>query len=337
MSDSDKNTENSDLSQTRICVERILPEHEEHVRSIRESGLHHDDQQKLMAAFYARKLWPADSKIRIGFLSDGKKIRRTTMAELQHGKEHEPVDPLQKNSYKVPVVEMVKKVVRERIIPLVNLDIDFVDNPKDANVRVDFKPDGGAWSLVGTDHAKHKSGATINLGWFDVPTTMHEFGHMLGMIHEHQNPRGDTIQWNRKNVFMWASQTQGWDKKTTIKNILNKYKLNAINGSSFDPNSIMLYFFPAWLTTNHVGTHQNLRFSGLDVEWITKMYPNGPESPTKFYRAVYDESLEESIAQSKAEAKGEYGTGNYNYLIYLIVGILIVAFILWRAKRKRYE
>ena len=80
-----------------------------------------------------------------------------------------------------------KKVVRERIQPFVGLKFVFV--PQGGNVRVSFNPHGGAYSLVGTDCLKSKEQSTMNLGWLDAGTIMHEFGHVLGMIHEHQNPR----------------------------------------------------------------------------------------------------------------------------------------------------
>lgn len=41
----------------------------------------------------------------------------------------------------------------------------------------------------------------MNFGWVDVPTVIHEMGHMLGMIHEHQNPKGQNIDWNDKKFL----------------------------------------------------------------------------------------------------------------------------------------
>ena len=138
-------------------------------------------------------------------------------------------------------------------------------------------------------------------------TTMHEFGHMLGMVHEHQNPRGKSIQWDDAKVYEWAKATQGWSDQMTDINILDKYDVNSLNGSEFDPLSIMLYFFPASLTLNHVGTHQNLRLSGEDVLWISKMYPKDHgKSPENFYENVYNQDINESIKQSDRELSGHW-------------------------------
>jgi len=35
----------------------------------------------------------------------------------------------------------------------------------------------------------------MNLGFLDGGTAAHEFGHAIGLAHEHQNPAGG-IQWN---------------------------------------------------------------------------------------------------------------------------------------------
>ena len=42
--------------------------------------------------------------------------------------------------------------------------------------------------------------ATMNLGWQDEGVVLHEFGHTLGFIHEHQNPEGG-IQWESRQRY----------------------------------------------------------------------------------------------------------------------------------------
>ena len=279
-----------DITETKICVQKLLSHHQTELNEIHSSGKDPEHIQKLQAAFFTKKIWPKGSKIIIGFLDNGDNVQRNNLSNSNS------LDPLQNEVDKLSIKEAVKKVVIERIKPLVNLDISFVDNPEQANVRVSFDPSGGAWSLVGTDHLEQKSGATMNLGWFDVPTTIHEFGHVLGMIHEHQNPSGQTIRWNENKVIEWAKETQGWSEQTTRDNIINKYDKNSINGSSFDPLSIMLYFFPASLTLNNIGTKQNFRLSEQDVLWIDKIYHNDNGiSPETFYKNTYGVLLKSSI------------------------------------------
>ncbi len=78
----------------------------------------------------------------------------------------------------------------------VNMTFSFGDDP-DAEIRITFQGKGTSWSYIGTDNlAIPKNQATMNLGWLTLATSdaeytrivLHEFGHVLGFIHEHQNP-----------------------------------------------------------------------------------------------------------------------------------------------------
>jgi len=156
-----------------------------------------------------------------------------------------------------------------------NLKLDF-NNASDAEIRITFDPNDGAWSYVGTDCRDIPlNEATMNLGFLDGGTAAHEFGHAIGLAHEHQNPAGG-IQWNEQVVIREAAKSPNfWNEETTRHNILRKYSANQINGTAFDPDSIMLYFFPASWTLNGIGTKANDVLSRIDKEFIAgaKMYP----------------------------------------------------------------
>tara|TARA_Y100000385_G_scaffold283761_4_gene340515 strand:+ start:312 stop:1319 length:1008 start_codon:yes stop_codon:yes gene_type:complete len=282
---------------TRICVERILPHHVDHHNTIK-----HDD--RLRAAFWGAKTWKQNSVITIGFLdSPTPNQPRTSMEKMKEVGRN--IDPLQLEiSDETPLKEVVKRVVRERIEPLVNLTFEFLpdENAKAADIRITFADEDASWSLIGTDalHNKEKGEATMNLGWFDVGTYIHEFCHALGMVHEHQNPRSKSgIKWDNEKLYKYMSATQGWDKSQVDTNIIDRYDLDQINGSEFDPLSVMLYFFPDNLTTNNKGTKQNFSLSGLDALWISKTYPGSEISPENFYESVYKKSLKQSIKESE--------------------------------------
>lgn len=156
-----------------------------------------------------------------------------------------------------------------------NLKFDF-NNSTQAEIRISFDPSDGAWSYIGTDSRTIPlNEPTMNLGFLDGGTTAHEFGHAIGLAHEHQNPAGG-IQWNEQVVIReMAKSPNFWDEQTTRHNILRKYSANQLNGTSFDPDSIMLYFFPAEWTLNGIGTKANEVLSSLDKQFIAgaKMYP----------------------------------------------------------------
>lgn len=258
------------LASLKMCVERLDPKDQAHMISM-------GPNRKLRAAFLKGKIWPNNSIVTVGFFDCSDSLPRTSVQELEIQPNANSIDPLQYElDNETSVITAVKTVIMERIQPLVNIKFKFVDNVETAVIRIAFNELEGAWALVGTDAMSetNPSKPTMNLGWFDVATTIHEFGHMLGMIHEHQNPQGKPIQWDDTKVYAWAKESQGWDDKTTYENIIMKYNKNQINGSDFDPYSIMLYFFPASLTTNNIGTEENLRLSNTDVQYINSTYPN---------------------------------------------------------------
>lgn len=156
-----------------------------------------------------------------------------------------------------------------------NLKFVFDDAP-DAEIRIAFDPDDGAWSYLGTDcRSIPLDEPTMNLGFLDGGTAAHEFGHAIGLAHEHQNPAGG-IRWNEAVVIReMAKSPNFWNATTTRHNILQRYAADQIHGTEFDPKSIMLYFFPAEWTTNGIGTEANEVLSDLDRAFVAgaKMYP----------------------------------------------------------------
>jgi hypothetical protein len=163
-----------------------------------------------------------------------------------------------------------------------NLTIVF-DNAANADIRISFDPNDGAWAYIGTDARDIPlNEATMNLGFLDGGTSAHEWGHAIGLAHEHQNPAGG-IEWNEAVVIReMAKSPNFWDADTTRHNILKRYTADQINGTQFDPQSIMLYFFPAEWTVNGIGTQANETLSATDKAFIAgaKMYPRTKTAPT---------------------------------------------------------
>lgn len=274
--------------------------------------------KKLAAAFMKSKIWPSNTTIKIGFMRDaGPGVRRTDVDIMEKKVDSEgnslPIDPLQRVVTDMPIKEAIIKIVTERLQPIVNVKLKFFDenneliNPNVADIRIDFDSMGGAWSLLGTEclSVKDKREATMNFGWFDVPTVLHEFCHALGMVHEHQNPKGKTILWDKQRIYQWARETQGWDQEKTDTQIIERYKMDEINGSTFDSKSIMLYFFPGNVVldpnTNQccgTGTNQNQMFSPYDVLYLNYNYPsnNSPltseQFTVKYFNDVFNQQVD---------------------------------------------
>jgi len=245
------------------------------------------------AVFIKNLLWDQNSTITIGFFNDGYGIERTQINDTKN------IDPLEYTISKLTPVQGVKRVVQDRIQPLVNLKLQFLDDPRDAIIRISFVKEKGTWSNNGTSALKvDKDDVTMNFAWLDVATILHEFGHFLGMTHEHQGPYSN-IQWNKPLLYKYYKTNYGYDQASVDEKIIKQHKIYNVTSSDFDPLSIMLYFFDKRLTTNNLGTPKNNRLSGYDVLWITSTYPvtNGI-SPEDFYFETYGISLADALAES---------------------------------------
>jgi hypothetical protein len=121
----------------------------------------------------------------------------------------------------------------------------------------------------------------MNFGWLADDTddteyrrvVVHEFGHALAAIHEHQNPRGG-LKWNVQAVYKtFSGPPNNWSKEAIDFNILQKYSIDQLNATEFDMDSIMLYSFPPELLKGGKGTPENTDLSAGDKKFIAKMYP----------------------------------------------------------------
>jgi hypothetical protein len=155
-----------------------------------------------------------------------------------------------------------------------NLKFNWVKSAKTSEVRISFLPAGGSWSYVGTDALlASRREATMNFAWLDKGVVLHEFGHMLGLKHEHQNPDGG-IQWNEKAVIASLSgPPNNWDLPTIRRNVLEQAHPHHVDGTKFDIHSVMLYPFPKEWTFNTQGTPSNDNLSETDKQHIRKLYP----------------------------------------------------------------
>lgn len=213
------------------------------------------EEDQLRSAVIRTKLWSIGQVIRVKFM----------------------------DSLSNPLRLRIEKAAREWEL-YANVRFQFVRRGK-AEIRIGLDARDGSWSYMGRDALYLDSlSSTMNFGWFSdrTPdyeirrTTLHEFGHALGLIHEHQHPL-QNIQWDLEKVYTYYAQTQGWKKEDVDQNLFRKYSSVQTQFCQYDPLSIMHYPVSKQLTLDGSEVRWNIQLSAEDKNFIARMYPfRGP-------------------------------------------------------------
>jgi hypothetical protein len=167
----------------------------------------------------------------------------------------------------------------------IGITFEEVTNISEAEIRIGFLRGDGAWSYVGRDviDIPGQYERTMNFGWDltrdprGVDTPVHEIGHTLGFPHAHQNPFAG-IEWNEQAVYdYFGGPPNNWPRQTTYHNVLRKLPESAVEGSEWDPNSIMQYGLPSGLIVKpeayQNGLQPELGLSAIDKSEVRRFYP----------------------------------------------------------------
>ncbi|KAK7682145.1 hypothetical protein QCA50_014732 [Cerrena zonata] len=143
-----------------------------------------------------------------------------------------------------------------------NIFFNFIGDGLVGLIRISFTPGGGNCSAVGTDcQLKDFNGQyTMNLDpEEDInerslqseegkavfrQIVLHEFGHVLGCVHEHQQPKAN-IKWDKDRVYTAFGGHSKKKRDLIDVNIFEHYPQNPaiVAGTEHDKDSIMHYEF----------------------------------------------------------------------------------------------
>jgi len=157
------------------------------------------------------------------------------------------------------LIDKRKEIIKNKIkswSDICSISFEFLDNDNsNAIIRITFK-ETGSYSHIGTDNLNvDKMKETMNLHpyifRYDDGTILHEFGHVLGLWHEHQHI-DSKIQWNKQIIYDYYSKHFNWSKEKVDYNILDRYQDDDYLAFDYDEKSIMHYDFKAILAGKNI-------------------------------------------------------------------------------------
>ena len=205
----------------------------------------------------------------------------------------------------------------------IGISFEEVTNITEAEIRIGFRPGDGSWSYLGRDaiDIPGQYERTMNFGWDltrdsrGVDTPVHEIGHALGFPHEHQNPFAGIV-WDEEAVYrVFSGPPNCWSQDQIDHNILRKLSTSTIEGSEWDPNSIMHYkIIPGLIIKPEEyqdGVFPEPGLSDLDIEQVRRFYPPHSDKKNATLEPLKSQLLSLAPAEQKDFNIEPQATGKY--------------------------
>lgn len=246
------------MSHQPYCIDRVVDEQFQ-AAAAAAYAQEHSLADPFELALVGQKVWKPGRTLRVRFLDGDPQVQKRVQAYAMQWMEY------------------------------ANITFQFVTSAP-SEIRISFKEEG-YWSALGTDALVKEyfplSEPTMNFEGFTMSTpeseysrvVLHEFGHALGCIHEHQSPSGG-IQWNKEAVYRsLGGPPNNWNKEQVDHNVLSRYSADQTQFTAFDSRSIMLYSFPKEWTLNNMQFTSNDVLSDTDKRYIATRYPKPSPCP----------------------------------------------------------
>ena len=206
------------------------------------------------------KLWPNGKQIRVHFMNgteDQKDFVRGTAAQWQN---------------------------------FGNVSFTNANGTNDSDIRirfVDTLQGRNGFSLIGTDALlarEQEETMTLRLPADRLNTesgrrtVLHEFGHAIGLLHEHQSPAAN-LCWDEEATIA-ELQPQGFSIDDIYAQFITPHSELDVNRTVFDPDSIMMFPLLDSFLTCRGGFSKTLELSALDKNFLGQIYPEQASTPS---------------------------------------------------------
>lgn len=201
----------------------------------------------------------------------------------------------EKKLFTFAFMRSVSSAVADRIAAFANiwnkysaLSFAWTNDRAAADFRIDFKADG-YWSYMGTDCKSIPANQnTMNLQGMNSTTFSeregmrvipHEFGHAIGMPHEHTRSAIVARLDPQKTIAVFR-RDQGWNEQTVRAQILTPIAESALHAATApDESSIMCYWFTGECTKDGRPIVGGSTLSDLDKQYAAKIWPKTDVPP----------------------------------------------------------
>lgn len=201
----------------------------------------------------------------------------------------------------------------------IRLDFGSSNRPRqcapgvDAAIRVDYNNQGANFSKYGVDsmvsvYFWDRASMQLDISTVQGPNArsviIHEFGHALGMFHEHQKPveNGCESEFNWSRVYESSYRYQGWDRAmvdSQFRQITDFYDV-ALN-LEIDRSSVMLYAMNPDEFLSGADSHCYIPYSNSEISLMDAEVLRAAYAPSSW--AGYAASVQRDIAGARDSGK----------------------------------
>jgi hypothetical protein len=163
-------------------------------------------------------------------------------------------------------------ILKKYAFPYINLNFQ-IGRTGDSVITINVNPKGPTANINGNTTGIGTKNPVISIYKLEQGVVLHEFGHAMGLFHEHQNPsQNNPIVWDKNQVYAHYIEKKHWKKDAVDSQILNRRNTAKSLYTPWDSKSIMNYNIQSGLTSAPVKIFVGQEYSDGDKSWFKLKY-----------------------------------------------------------------